>query len=164
MTLNYQRILPEQSLLYREIRLESLQEAPESFGAKFEEQVLLKELRFESFIKQQAERYFVMGAFADANLVGITAFAGGNPYDLVDTGTIIQVYVKKDFSGQKIGYNLIKAILVEAFALDEIRQVVLEVNKNNLRAISVYEQAGFRPLTSSKASDTKSKLMFVKQA
>lgn len=49
----------------------------------------------------------------------------------------------KDAHGKKIGYTATIAVLKIAFDILELEEVVLECNNDNLRAIRVYEQAGF---------------------
>jgi diamine N-acetyltransferase len=150
MNITYSKLLPVHAKQYREIRLESLKLYPAFFGVTFEEQSKLPELRLERFIKQHDANHFVMGAFAEdslisiSGLIGICGFVAHNDYDLDHTGTLIQMYVKEAFGGQKIGLGLTKAILAEAFKLANIKHVLLGVNPHNSRAIHVYEQAGFQ--------------------
>jgi RimJ/RimL family protein N-acetyltransferase len=150
MKITYSKLLPTHSKHYRELRLESLKLYPDFFGNSFEEQSKLPELRLESFIKQQDENNFVIGAFAEDTmrgnygLIGICGFAAHNDYGLDQTGILIQMYVQEAFSGQKIGLGLTDAILAEAFKPATIKHVLLAVNPRNTKAIRVYEQAGFQ--------------------
>lgn len=105
---------------------------------------MLPELGLEQAIKRQDTRAFVVGAFADEDLIGICAFVPASDYGLAKTGSLIQLYVKEAFSGQKIGMRLANVLLVEAFSLADVEQVVLEVHPYNGKAVRVYEQAGFR--------------------
>lgn len=142
MDVTYRKLLPADAKRYRAIRLESLQHHPESFCANVEEQRALPELRFETFIKQRDPSHFVVGAFAQEDLIGICGFAEDAAAPK-GTGTLIQMYVRGAFSGQKVGLGLVRATLGEAFTLPEIKRVMLEVKKHNRQAIHVYEQTGF---------------------
>lgn len=143
MKITYKKLLPAHAERYREVRLESLKLYPQHFGAKYEEQANLPELRFEGFVKQQDANNFVIGALQDKSLIGICAFVSGNNYHLGQTGTLIQMYVKKEFSGQKIGLGLVNALLTEVSKASNLNSVILEVNPDNDKAIHVYKQAGF---------------------
>lgn len=145
MKISYRKLAAADSRQYRDIRLESLKLHPESFGSSFEEQSKLPKLMFEKALEQPVDDRFVMGAFDHQALIGICGFI---PFvrdndDLRNTGVIIQMVVRPAYRGRKIGLGLIKAVLQEAFKLSGIDQVVLAVVKGNLRAIRVYEQAGF---------------------
>jgi RimJ/RimL family protein N-acetyltransferase len=146
MAISYRKLLPRDSAQYREIRLESLKAHPESFGSTFEEQKKLPKLMFEKAIEQPYDSRFVVGAFDQKEIIGICGFvpfASEYFQDLENAGTIIQMYVKPTYRGRRIGFNLVKTVVDEAFRLPDIDKVVLGVKEGNLSAIRVYEQAGF---------------------
>ena len=162
MNVYYQKLLPEHTPQYRAIRLESLKRHPEHFGSKYEEQIELSEMRLESAIKRQESDRFVMGAFIEEQLIGICAFIAHNDFGLNQTGTLIQMYVRVNFAGNKIGLGLTKALLEEALERPDITQVILEVNPKNAKAIRVYKQSGFEvftPETATPAQLEESKFM-----
>jgi len=147
MKITYRKLSAADSKLYREIRLESLKSHPESFGSSYEEQKQLPKLKFESVLERPVNESFIVGAFDGETLVGICGFIPFIPSDehgFQNAGVIIQVYVKSFYSGRKIGLNLVKAVIDEAFKLPDIEQIILEVAEGNISAIRVYEQAGFR--------------------
>jgi len=141
--------MPAESSQYREIRLESLNLHPESFGSNFEEQSKLPKLKLQEAIEQPSDTTFVIGAFDRQLLVGICGFIPFTSIvnrDLSNAGTIIQVYVRPAYRGKKIGFGLLDATLHEAFKNNEIHQVTLGVWAGNKPAIQVYHQAGFETL------------------
>lgn len=147
MDISYRKLVAAESKQYREIRLESLQLHPESFGTTFEEQSKLPKLGFESALEQPTDERFMMAAFDGQLLVGICGFIPSVREEFQgskNTGIIIQVYVKPGHHGRKIGLGLIHAALSAAFEIPRIEQVMLGVRKGNSSAIRVYEQAGFR--------------------
>jgi ribosomal protein S18 acetylase RimI-like enzyme len=147
MKITYRKLDAADSKRYREIRLESLKVHPESFGSTYEEQRQLPKLKFESLLEQPVDASFMVGAFDQGTLIGICGFLPFIPSDehgFQYAGVIIQVYVKSSYSGRKIGPNLVKAVIDEAFKLADIEQIILEVAEGNTSAIRVYEQAGFR--------------------
>ena len=147
MDISYRKLVATESNQYREIRLESLQLHPESFGTTFEEQSKLPRLGFEIALEQPTDGRFMMGAFDGQLLVGICGFIPSVREEFQgskNTGIIIQVYVRPGHHGRKIGLGLIHAALSAAFEIPGIEQVMLGVRKGNRSAIRVYEQAGFR--------------------
>ncbi len=101
---------------------------------------------FENAIEQPYDDRFVIGAFNQKSLIGICGFvplAIEYFQDLENAGTIIQMYVKSAYRGRKIGLNLVKTVVDEAFTLPQISVIVLGVKEDNISAIRVYEQAGF---------------------
>ena len=97
MDIIYRRLKPTESLIYRELRLECLKNHPESFGSSYESQATLSQLAYEKFIKESNPQQFVVGAFAQDQLIGICAFAQELKTKRAHEGTIIQVYVKIGF-------------------------------------------------------------------
>jgi RimJ/RimL family protein N-acetyltransferase len=153
MEISYRKLVSEDAQRYREIRLESLKAHPESFGATFEEQNQLPQLMFEKALMRPWDERFVLGAFHQAELVGICGFVPFNDLDLSQTGTVIQMYIKANYRGRKIGLNLVQGLLQIAFSIPEIEKVVLGVNIANLGAMRVYEQAGFQIYQTGKSDD-----------
>jgi ribosomal protein S18 acetylase RimI-like enzyme len=147
MKIAYRRLRPSNAAQYREIRLESLKAHPEAFGASYEEQAKMPKLMFEAAIEEPVDERFVVGAFDGEDLVGIfgyVPFAMDESLDAGRAGTLIQMYVRPAYRGKKIGLGLTKAVVEEAFKDPEIREIVLGVKEGNVRAIRVYEEAGFR--------------------
>ena len=136
--------MPEHSGAYREVRLESLKNHPEAFETTYEKALKQETFFFEKPIIEQDERKFVMGAFYDGVLIGICAFVDDNLYELDQTGSLVQMYVKREYAGNKIGEKLLLQTEFEALKLPNLSKVMLEVNKNNNRAICVYQNCGYK--------------------
>lgn len=140
MSIIYRVLLPNESKIYREIRLESLKTFPDSFESKYEDSAKQEKLTFETEIEKQSIERFVCGAFDHQKLIGICTFAK----DKNDNGNIIQMFVKPDYQGQNIGRKLLEFILKETKnRLPEI-DIFLEVAKDNLSAFHLYKKAGFK--------------------
>jgi ribosomal-protein-alanine N-acetyltransferase len=147
MTISYRKLGPGDGARYRQIRLESLKTDPEVFGASYEEQARMPKLMFEAAIEEPVDERFVVGAFDGEDLVGIfgyVPFAMDESLGAGHLGTLIQMYVRPAYRGQKIGLGLTKAVLEEAFKDPEIKQIVLGVKEGSVGAIRVYKEAGFR--------------------
>jgi len=149
--ISYRKLIASDAKDYRDIRLESLKLYPESYGGgrfSYEEQVKLPKLMFERAFEEQMEDRFVIGAFDKDKLIGICGLAPhiseeGQP-KLDNAGMIIQVYVKAEYRGRKIGLSMTNITINEAFKMEGIDQIILGVKKGNISAIRVYEQAGFQ--------------------
>jgi RimJ/RimL family protein N-acetyltransferase len=149
MKIVYRKLLPSESAQYREIRLESLKAHPDSFGSSYQDQSRMPKLMFEKAIEQPYDSRFVIGAFEQKELIGICGFVPFTLdffHDLEEAGTIIQMYVKPAYRGRKIGLDLVKAVIEEAFKLLGITKIVLGVKEDNMNAIRVYKKAGFLTL------------------
>ena len=147
MTITYRKLGPADAVRYREIRLESLKAHPEAFGSSYEKQARMPKLMFEAALEEPVDERFVVGAFDGQDLVGIfgyVPFAMDESLDAGRAGSLIQMYVRPAYRGQKIGLGLTKAVVAEAFKDPELEQIVLGVKEANVRAIRVYEEAGFR--------------------
>jgi ribosomal protein S18 acetylase RimI-like enzyme len=139
MDIEYRRLLPTESLIYRYIRLECLKDFPEAFGTKYENAILQEKTGFQLSIENSDELKFVVGAFDDKIIIGICAFERNNML-----GNIYQMYVKPKYSGQKIGYQLLLKTIEEIHKLDNDIEIYLEVKINNIRAKKLYEKIGFK--------------------
>ena len=144
MSIELRKLKSEHSGLYRKIRLESLKLNPEAFEATYEKEHKQDMLFFEKLVLSEDKRKFIIGAFKGDVLIGICGFVDDNRYELDQTGSIIQMYVKSEFSGQKIGEQLLLFAEQKALMLSGISVVMLEVNKNNKRAIKVYKNCGYK--------------------
>ncbi len=147
MNILYRKLVSTDTKQYRDIRLESLKLYPENFDSNYEQQIKLPKLMFEQALEQPTDDRFVMGAYDQQMLVGICGFIpflSNNGFPVYHIGTIIQMYVKSQYRGKKVGLNLVKSTMDEAFKIPSIQQIFLEVLEGNKSAIRVYEQAGFQ--------------------
>jgi RimJ/RimL family protein N-acetyltransferase len=128
---------------YRRVRLESLLSAPESFGSSYEEESKILKLRMQLNIEKESSDYFMFGAFADEELVGICGFVKESQRKIRHKGVIVQMFVKAEFQGQGIGEGLLRSIIRYVFSNPEMEQLTLGVVTDNKKAIRLYEKIGF---------------------
>ena len=150
--INYIKLRKPHAIAYRLIRLESLKNYPNSFGARYEDALRQEKMGYESYIEEDHPDNFIIGAFSQEALIGICGF-----YRMTDTrcchrGNIIQMYVKPEFQKKGIGFTLLKATVEEAFLIQGIEQIELGVMSNNLSAIKIYENLGFKVFGTEKNS------------
>lgn len=152
MNINYRKLLPEESKAYRTIRLESLEQFPESFGASYQEALKIEKFQIERDIEEQTFGRFVLGAYADDLLTGICTFVTSDK----NSGTIYQMYVKREFQGKNIGQGLIEAVILEAERQFNDIEIFLEVAPGNDKAYNLYRKTGFLEVINTSSKDLSS--------
>lgn len=143
MEIQIRKLLPNESISYREIRLQCLKRYPEYFTTNYQDEKTKEKLFFQSFIEQSNKSNFVIGAFNDNKLIGISGFKRHERIKTNHGGIIIQVYVQDNYQGRNIGSNIIKQTLNEAFKIDGIEQVEIGVIAINEKAEKIYKNIGF---------------------
>ncbi len=140
----YRKLRPQESGIYRTLRLESLYRFPDHYGSTFEREQAQARLPYEEYIEREAAGKFVTGAFSGEQLVGICAFFQQEAPRFRHRGAIIQMYVRPDQQGRGLGRGLLDATMREAFTRPGLEQILLDVVSDNARAIRLYQKAGFR--------------------
>ncbi|MBU2865078.1 GNAT family N-acetyltransferase [Reinekea forsetii] len=144
-----QILLPDQALIYRSLRLEALKRYPEHFGAGYEQQLSLDKLYFERIIEEQSNQGVMFGAFEVEQLVGICGVTFETERQL-NSGEIIQMYVKPEYQNQGFGAELMNALLSTCKSAS-ISALFLEVMPQNSQAIHLYRQMGFTQISNESA-------------
>jgi hypothetical protein len=83
-----------ESSIYREVRLSCLKNVPDYFRSTYEEEVLIPKLKFETFIENNSHSHFMLDAFDEERLIGITEFNRMERQRAKHRGEVVQVYVK----------------------------------------------------------------------
>ena len=139
----YRKLKSSEAVDFRRIRLECLQNFPDSFGTLYEDEVGKPKLYFEELIEQNVPDGFFYGAFAGDDLIGIAGFVRGDRTKTRHRGEIVAMYVNPDFRGRQVGENLLRALIGSVFQLEGIEQVHLTVVAGNAAAVGLYERIGF---------------------
>lgn len=143
MQIIYRKLKSEDASAFRHVRLECLRKFPESFGTIYEDEIGKEKLYFEEMIEQNLPDIFFYGAFAGDDLIGEAGFVRGNRTKTRHRGEIVAMYVNPDFHGQKVGENLLRALIKAVFKLDGIESIELTVVADNDSAVRLYERVGF---------------------
>lgn len=130
---------------YRQIRLECLTNYPEFFGDTYEEEINAPTLRFDKALRSSDSVSFLMGAFSDDSLVGISGFIQDGRMKASHRGDLVQVYIDPSFSRHGIGSKLVELTIAKAFENKLIDQLLLSVVYTNEKAINLYKKYGFVP-------------------
>ena len=144
MKIQIRKLQPNESNSYRDVRLECLKDFPNNFSSNYQDEKLKTKLFFQPFIEQSATNNFVIGAFDKNTLIGISGFQRYERKKIDHRGIIIQVYVKPDFQGKSIGKKMIQSTLEEAFKIEGIEQVEINVIATNDKAANMYKNLGFK--------------------
>lgn len=127
---------------YRSIRLESLQNSPESFVSSYEEE---KDFSIEKFKGQfQSDDSFTYGAFEKNELVGIITLYIDKPYKLSHRAHIGAMYVSPSKRSLGIGKVLMEEAIKKAKSIEGLEQIYLAVVSTNEPAKKLYSSLGFK--------------------
>lgn len=135
------RLLAEDAVAFHALRLRGLREEPTSFGSAYEEEVGYTREKVEQWLSTSP----VFGVFEQRVLVALSGLWFEGEVKHRHKAGIWGVYVPPEHRGKGYGAKAMQAAIDEAFARDEIRQIVLAVNAKNLPAIRLYERFGFVP-------------------
>ncbi len=123
--------------LFRDIRLESLRLAPESFGSDFASESEKPQEWFAERLTNSA----MFGAFQGAELLGIAGLYVEPAPRRAHKGVLWGVYVRPKARSAGVARRLIEAVLEHA--KDEVEQVNLVVERSNIHARRLYTSLGF---------------------
>jgi RimJ/RimL family protein N-acetyltransferase len=124
--------------LYRDIRLEALKANPESFGSSYEAEAAQPR----SWFSDRLAGSSVLGAFRDAEPVGIVGLAIEQGRKKAHKGLIVGMYVRPDARGAGIGRRLMEAVI--ELARHRVELVQLTVVRDNENARRLYASLGFQ--------------------
>jgi ribosomal protein S18 acetylase RimI-like enzyme len=124
--------------LYRDIRLEALGANPEAFGSSHQFEAAQPLSWFSARLSDSS----VLGAFRDAQLVGITGFAIQQGRKKAHKGIIWGMYVQPDARRAGTGRRLMEAII--ELARHRVELIQLTVVRDNEEAKRLYASLGFQ--------------------
>jgi ribosomal protein S18 acetylase RimI-like enzyme len=126
---------------YCRIRLEALQNSPESFASSYEEE---KDLSIHNIKDRlQSNDSFTYGAFEDRELVGIITLHKEKLYKLSHRAHIGGMYVSPSKRSLGIGKFLMDEAIKKAKGMEDLEQVYLAVVSTNEPAKKLYSSLGF---------------------
>lgn len=126
--------------VYRQLRLRSLQESPDAFGATYDREILFSNEKWKSRTKTSACAILLI-AEVDGSPSGL---ANGVVHERTSkTVNIYQMWVAPDIRGSGVGRTLLKRIIDWATGLS-METVSLDVTTTNVAAVRLYETLGFR--------------------
>jgi RimJ/RimL family protein N-acetyltransferase len=130
---------------FHALRLRSLRDHPEAFGASFEEEEVLPIETVRERLQSSSPDRFTLGAFLDDQLVGIIACSRSPRPKTRHKGHIGGMYVAPEARGGGVGRALLAETVARARSLPGLEELVLAVTAGNERARQLYIAAGFEP-------------------
>lgn len=130
-------LTPTDARLYREIRLEALQAAPESFGSTYELEQTYTAEQFADLLG----RSDVFGAYRGPDLLGMAGYRTQLGPKREHKGFLWGMYVRAAARGLGVGKLLVEAVL--AHARQRVELVQLSVVSDNETAQRLYRSCGF---------------------
>lgn len=131
-------VRPEDWESHRDVRLEMLQYAPDSFWYTYADEAVYDEADW----RERIEGAWLVQARDAAGVVGSAGLGSHWELQRARTATLFGLYVAPRARGRGVGEALIRAVLEEARHLGKV-EVVLEVGSHNGPAIALYERCGF---------------------
>ena len=126
------RLIPADAPVFREIRLEALQQAPEAFGSSYEQECTQPLAKFEEALANND----VFGAFRGTELLGMAGYRTQAGLKKAHKGYLWGMYVRASARGTGVAKPLVEAVL--AHARERVELVQLSVVKENERAQRLY--------------------------
>src|SRR3984957_11563708 len=125
------------------LRLDALEQEPLAFGSSVEEH---REITVEEFGKRLSASgdNFVVGAFADGQLIGSVGFGRETRPKERHKGRIWGVFVRKQNRGGGIARLLMAEALRRAGSLPGLEQIMLTVGDQQPAAKRLYSSLGFK--------------------
>lgn len=132
------RLLNDDWLRYKQIRLRSLADAPDAYGSTLDREESWDETVWRERLSDDDAAIFV----AEYDHKGDVGIVAGAPFRGRDCAGVFQMWVAPEVRGKRIGESLINTVVQWAQEMNHSR-VVLEVGDTNTAAIRLYERAGF---------------------
>ncbi len=124
--------------IWRALRLESLQNSPESLASSYEEAENFSQKEWEDKLTKSA----IFGAFIDNKLIAGAGFRRLNRLKTMHRGDLFAMYVTPKYRGQGIASQLIKTVINHARS--RVIQLHLTCVTNNESAAKLYQKHGFK--------------------
>lgn len=136
----YRELSKKDYLLYKEIRLELLENNPTSFGSSHEDEAKFDD---EKWIERLTKNHVhTIGAFKKTKLIGIAVLVQSPRTKMNHIATINSMYVQPSYRNKGIAYGLIQ--FAEKIALKHgTERLNLSVVTTNTAAHNLYKKIGF---------------------
>ncbi|WP_224998806.1 GNAT family N-acetyltransferase [Cesiribacter sp. SM1] len=147
MNFSIRQLTEQDAVAYRELRLESLQEAPYAFSSSYEEEALYSLEHFAAWLKPLGSppESYVLGAYTDAHaLVGTITFKRDTRLKARHKSMIYAMYTQASTRGHGVGKALVEEVIQRAKKMEGLEQIHLWVLHSTTSAANFYKKCGFQ--------------------
>lgn len=141
-SVDYRILTPDDGAAWRNIRLEALENDPEAFGASVEAHHKLTDDEIRSRLAVDMAERFVIGAFADGELVGTAGFVREPGLKERHKGRVWGVYLRAGHRGSGVGRRMMTLLLEDARRIDGLEQINISVAATQVAATALYRSLG----------------------
>lgn len=124
--------------IWKQLRLEALQNAPESFGSSYEEELNWSDLDFQNELNKSD----IFGVVLDTLLISCAGFYSLKSSKTSHRGVVWGMYTRPEYRGQGVASALIQEIIKHAKT--RVTQLHLTCVTSNFEAMTFYQKQGFK--------------------
>ena len=125
------------------LRLQALESEPDAFAEAAEEHRQTSLEAYAGRLRATSDENFILGAFADSQLVGMVGFYREQRLKRRHCGGIWGMFVAPSSRARGIGAALLKAAIADARMLPGLRRIHLDVSTTQSAARKLYASTGF---------------------
>ncbi|MGJ8569803.1 MAG: GNAT family N-acetyltransferase [Hoeflea sp.] len=137
-TIKVRRLVQGEGDVYRQIRLEALQSAPDAFGSSYQAEAAWPLSHFEESVASGC----ILGAFDGGKIIGVAGFYQQSGLKQNHKGVLWGMYVNSGCRKSGAGKKLLQAVIDHATGVVDL--LTLTVVEGNESAIALYANMGFR--------------------
>ncbi|MDX1490751.1 MAG: GNAT family N-acetyltransferase [Pseudohongiellaceae bacterium] len=127
--------------IYKEIRLRSLQDSPDSYASSYEREAAFTDEQWQERLSARGPASVFLLAELDSTVIGLVS--GLLPAASEAFGNIFQMWVDPEYRGKGVGKLLLARIIHWAMSA-KAAGLELGVTTSNIEAMGLYELAGFK--------------------
>lgn len=142
---DFRFLCAEDASAWRSVRLEALENDPEAFGASVEAHHKLTDDEILSRLALDMNDRFVVGAFANGDLVGTAGFVREPGLKERHKGRVWGVYLRANYRGKGVGRRMMMLLLEHARKIEGLEQINISVATTQSAAMALYRSLGFVP-------------------
>lgn len=129
---------PNDWLLYRDLRINAVQESPQAFGTSYEEELATSDADWKRRLGLN-----MLFAVKNGKLVGMVGAVIESRERLRHIAKVISMYVVPEERGKKVGTLLLSHLLEDLKNFECLKKITLQVTLEQIPAIRLYKKLGF---------------------